>query len=109
MKYGKLVNGCIEVSPVKIKVNGRLIISPRAADYRVAGYLPIDVSNEPPEGHKWNNQWEIRDGAIRRMYVEIPEEDQHEMESMVILSGEEAEEYEEYQREIVPVLEEVFG
>ena len=109
MTYGKITNGVLKVAPKQIRINGRLIASPRSADYRAAGYLPIDPTNNPPEGYMWANQWEEQDGKIVKKYVEIPQEEQDEMSRMVILSGDEAEEYASYQEEILPVLEEVFG
>ena len=109
MTYGKVVNGVLTVAPKQIKVNGRLIASPRAADYKKAGYLPIDATDAPPEGYKWADQREEKGGKIVKKYVEIPQEEQDEVSRMVILSGDEAEEYESYKDDIAPVLEEVFG
>ena len=108
MKYGKLNGTALELAPNKIKVNGRVIVSPRAADYRAAGYLPIDPANNPPEGYKWVNQWEVKDGKIVKKYVEIPQEEQEEMSRMVILDGDEAEEYLEA-KEVIDKIEDVFG
>lgn len=108
MTYGKIVNGVLTVAPKQIKVNGRLIASPRAADYKKAGYLPIDPTNNPPEGYKWSDQWEEKDGKIVKKYVEIPQEEQDEISRMVILSGDEAAEYEEA-KDVIDALEEVFG
>ena len=108
MTYGKIVNGVLTVAPKQIKVNGRLIASPRAADYKKAGYLPVDPANNPPEGYKWDDQWEVQDGKIVKKYVEIPQDEQDEVSRMVILSGDEAEEYEEA-KDVIDALEEVFG
>jgi hypothetical protein len=108
MTYGKVVNGVLTVAPKQIKVNGRLIASPRSADYKKAGYLPIDPTNAPPEGYKWADQWEEKDGKIVKKYVEIPQEEQDEISRMVILSGDEAAEYEEA-KDVIDALEEVFG
>ena len=108
MTYGKVVNGVLTVAPKQIKVNGRLIASPRAADYKKAGYLPIDPTNNPPEGYRWADQWEEKDGKIVKKYVEIPQEEQDEISRMVILSGDEAAEYEEA-KDVIDALEEVFG
>ena len=109
MKYGKLNGTALELAPKQIKVNGRLIASPRASDYKKAGYLPIDATHNPPEGYRWNDKWEIQGGKIVKKYEEIPQEEQDEISRMVILSGDEAEEYESYKDDIAPVLEEVFG
>ena len=109
MTYGKITNGVLTVAPKQIRINGRLIASPRSTDYRAAGYLPIDPTNNPPEGYMWANQWEEKNGKIVKKYVEIPQEEQEEISRMVILSGDEAEEYASYQDEILPVLEEGFG
>lgn len=108
MTYGKIVNGVLTVAPKQIKVNGRLIASPRAADYKKAGYLPIDPTNAPPEGYKWADQWEEKDGKIVKKYVEIPQEEQEYISHMVILNGDEAAEYEEA-KDVIGALEEVFG
>ena len=109
MTYGKIVNGVLTVAPKQVRVNGRLIASPRAADYKKAGYLPINPTHNPPEGYKWTDQWEVQGGKIVKKYVEIPQDEQDEISRMVILSGDEAEEYASYQEEVLPVLEEVFG
>ena len=109
MKYGKLNGTALELAPTKIKVGGKIIASPRASDYKKAGYLPVDPTYNPPEGYRWTDQWEVQDGKIVKKYVEIPQEEQDEVSRMVILSGDEAEEYESYKDDIAPVLEEVFG
>ena len=109
MTYGKVVNGVLTVAPKQIKVNGRLIASPRAADYKKAGYLPIDPTNAPPEGYKWADQWEEKGGKIVKKYVEIPQDEQEYIRRMEILDGDEAAEYRSYKDDIAPVLEEVFG
>ena len=108
MTYGKITNGVLTVAPKQIRINGRLIASPRSADYRAAGYLPIDPTNNPPEGYMWDNQWEEQGGKIVKKYVEIPQEEQEEISRMVILSGDEAAEYEEA-KDVIGALEEVFG
>ena len=108
MTYGKVVNGVLTVAPKQIKVNGRLIASPRAADYKKAGYLPIDPTNNPPEGYKWADQWEEKGGKIVKKYVEIPQDEQEYISRMVILDGDEAAEYEEA-KDVIDALEEVFG
>ena len=109
MTYGKLNGESLILAPNKINLNGRIIVSPRPADYRAAGYLPVDVTTNIPDGYQWNNKWRNAGGIIVKKYDEIPEEEQQEMAAMVILSGEEAEAYQEYQTDIAPVLEEVFG
>lgn len=109
MTHGKLNGEHLIVAPNKLKLNGRIIVSPRPSDYRAAGYLPVDTTTNIPEGYRWNDKWEIANGKIVKKYDEIPEEEQQEMDAMVILSGEEAEQYQEYQTEIEPLLEEVFG
>ena len=108
MTYGKVVDGVLTVAPKQIKVNGRLIASPRAADYKKAGYLPIDPTNAPPEGYKWADQWEEKDGKIVKKYVEIPQDEQEYISHMVILDGDEAAAYEEA-KDVIDALEEVFG
>ena len=108
MTYGKVVNGVLTVAPKQIKVNGRLIASPRSADYKKAGYLPIDPTNAPPEGYKWADQWEEKDGKIVKKYVEIPQDEQEYISHMVILDGDEAAAYEEA-KDVIDALEEVFG
>ena len=107
MTYGKIVNGVFTIAPKQIKVNGRLIASPRSADYKKAGYLPVDPTYNPPEGYKWADQWEEKDGKIVKKYVEIPQEEQDEISRFVILSGDEAAEYEEA-KDVIDALEEVF-
>lgn len=110
MKYGKVISGRLEVAPVKIKAGGRLIISPRAADYMAAGYYPIDTTNAPPEGYRWESQWEVSDGVIRRKYVEIPQEEQEYMDNsrIIVVTPDEAELYDNV-RDIAGKIEEVFG
>ena len=108
MKYGKLNGESLTIAPNKIKVNGRVIMSPRAADYRTAGYLPIDPENNPPEGYRWNDKWEIQGGKIVKKYEEIPQEEQEYISNMVILDGDEAAAYEEA-KDVIDALEEVFG
>ena len=102
MKYGKVTNGHLDVAPTKIKVNGRVILSPRAADYRAAGYLPIDTTSNPPEGYEWKDKWEIRDGKIAKKFDEIPTEEQEEIDGMRIvpMTKEEAEAYEHMEETI---------
>ena len=75
MKYGKLNGTALELAPTKIKVGGKIIASPRASDYKKAGYLPVDPTHNPPEGYKWTDQWEVQDGKIVKKYVEIPQEE----------------------------------
>ena len=108
MKYGKLNGTGLELAPTKIKVGGKIIASPRASDYKKAGYLPVDPAYNPPEGYKWVDQWEVQDGKIVKKYVEIPQEEQEYISHMVILNGDEAAEYEEA-KDVIDALEEVFG
>lgn len=102
MKYGKVTNGHLDVAPTKIKVNGRVILSPRAVDYRAAGYLPIDTTSNPPEGYEWKDKWEIRDGKIVKKFDEIPPEEQEEIDGMRIvpMTKDEAEAYEHMEETI---------
>ena len=109
MKYGKLNGTALELAPTKIKVGGKNIASPRASDYKKAGYLPVDPTHNPPEGYKWADQWEEKGGKIVKKYVEIPQDEQEYIRRMEILDGDEAAEYRSYKDDIAPVLEEVFG
>lgn len=109
MTYGKLNGEALVVATNVIKVNGRVVANPRAKDYKTSGYLPVDATENPPEGYQWNNKWEVQGDKIIKKYDPIPQEEQEEMNAMEVLSGEEAEAYREYQTDIVPVLEEVFG
>ena len=50
--FGKLVGGRVECAPRVLEVGGRVLVSPRAADYRAAGWLPVvRTTPDPPEGH----------------------------------------------------------
>ena len=50
--FGKLVGGRVECAPKVLEVGGRVLVSPRAADYRAAGWLPVvRTMPDPPEGH----------------------------------------------------------
>lgn len=108
MKYGKLNGTALELAPTRIKVSGKIIASPRASDYKKAGYLPVDPTYNPPEGYKWADQWEEKGGKIVKKYVEIPQEEQEYISHMVILDGDEAAAYEEA-KDVIDALEEVFG
>ena len=97
MAYGKIVGGKLELAPKKIKVGNRLIVSPRKKDYIEAGYLPIDPTNNPPEGYEWKDRldsWEEQDGVkIVKKYTPIPQEqlDYEASHTMVMMSKEEEE------------------
>ena len=108
IKYAKLEDGRLILAPDKIRLNGRVYagkISDRI--YREAGYLPI-VPVAKPE-NTVEDGWEIVDGSIRKKYREYTPDEESEISRMVILNGDEAEEYESYKDDIAPVLEEVFG
>ena len=108
IKYAKLEDGRLFLAPDKIRLNGRVYtgkISDRI--YREAGYLPI-VPVAKPE-NTVEDGWEIVEGSIRKKYREYTPDEQSEISRMVILDGDEAEEYESYKDDIEPVLEEVFG
>lgn len=107
-KYAKLVDGVPKLAPDRIKVDGRMYAGKISdAIYRKAGYLPI-VAIPKPE-NTIEDGWEIVDGTIRKKYREYTPDEEGEISKMVILSGDEAEEYESYKDDIAPVLEEVFG
>ena len=108
IKYAKLEDGRLILAPDKIRLNGRVYtgkISDRI--YREAGYLPI-VPVAKPE-NTVEDGWEIVEGSIRKKYREYTPDEESELSRMVILNGDEAEEYESYKDDIAPVLEEVFG
>ena len=108
IKYAKLEDGRLILAPDKIRLNGRVYagkISDRI--YREAGYLPI-VPVAKPE-NTVEDGWEIVEGSIRKKYREYTPDEESEISRMVILNGDEAEEYESYKDDIAPVLEEVFG
>lgn len=108
IKYAKLEDGRLILAPDKIRLNGRVYagkISDRI--YREAGYLPIVPTAQPK--NTVEDGWEIAYGSIRKKYREYTPDEQSEISRMVILSGDEAEDYESYKDDIAPVLEEVFG
>lgn len=94
MTYGKVSDtGALTVAPKKIKVAGRTIMSPRASDYIAAGYLPIDSTTSIPEGYKWADQWEEKDGKIVKKYVPIPQEQiEYEASHAIVMMTKEEEE-----------------
>ena len=73
--FGKLTGGELNYAPRSLVIDGREIWNPRAETYAQAGYLPVvdAAPSEPPrEGYHWTpDGWEERDGAIRRVYVEV--------------------------------------
>lgn len=95
MTYGKVVGEALKVAPKQLRLNGRLIASPRGADYKAAGYLPVDSTNSCPEGYKWNDKWEVKDGKIIKKYDPIPQEELDILDgmAMVPMTREEQESY----------------
>lgn len=100
MTYGKVVGESLKVAPTTLRINGKLIASPRGSDYKKAGYMPIDSTDRTPEGYRWNNKWEIVDGKIVKKYDPIPQEEIEAMSAMVVLSGDEAEAYQNMEQTI---------
>lgn len=106
-KYTKLVDGVLKFAPDKIKVDGRVYAGKISdAIYRRAGYLPIVIVTQPE--NTVEDGWEIVDGTIRKKYREYTPEEQEKISRMVILNGDEAEEYIEA-KDVIDALEEVFG
>ena len=107
-KYARLNDGNFELAPAVIKVGGKTYRGgiPKSV-YLEAGYYPI-VTVPKPE-HTVEDGWEIVDQTIRQKYRPYTPDEEDEISRMVILSGDEAEEYASYQEDIAPVLEEVFG
>ena len=54
MKYAKILCGAIQVPqnyPCSIELDGKTIVNPTDAQYKAAGYLPLEESEpETPEG-----------------------------------------------------------
>lgn len=96
MTYGKLNGEALVVATNVIKVNGRVVANPKAKDYKAAGYLPVDATENPPEGYRWNNKWEISGEKIVKKYDPIPQEEQEYLDShtLVSMTQEEAEAFE---------------
>lgn len=107
IKYAKLENGGPVLAPDKIKVGGRMYTGKISENiYAEAGYLPI-VATAKPEG-MIEDGWQIVDGTIQKKYRAWTPDEQEELSRMVILSGDEAEEYTEA-KDVIDALEEVFG
>ena len=72
--FGKLIEGAITYAPSVLIIGSRTILNPNADSYAFAGYLPVDTatpSDPPREGYHWTpDDWEERDGAIRRVWRE---------------------------------------
>ncbi|MBR3171959.1 MAG: hypothetical protein IKF22_12080 [Lachnospiraceae bacterium] len=107
IKYAKLMNGGPVLAPDKIKLNGRTYTGKIPENvYAEAGYFPIVATVQP--ANTVEDGWQIVDGTIQKKYREHTPEEQEELSSMVILSGDEAEDYIEA-KDVINALEEVFG
>lgn len=78
MTYGKLNNGKLVHAPNAIRLNGKLIINPKAEKLQKAGYLPITYTQSPEveDGYYVKDYYEQSNGVIfQRWTIEkIPEE-----------------------------------
>lgn len=106
IKYAKLVNGAPVLAPDKIKLNGRVYTGkiPQAV-YAAAGYYPI-VGTVKPE-NMVEDGWQIVFGTIQKKYREWTPDEQEELNKMVVLSGDEADEYLDA-KDVIEALQEVF-
>lgn len=70
--FGKLATGAISYAPDMIDNGVALLTMPTAEDYAAAGWLPvIDTPPAPRDGfYAVPMGWEVKDGAIVRVYEE---------------------------------------
>ncbi len=76
--FGKLVDTIVQYAPDKVRVGGRLVIHPKAAQYAAADDGPwLPVVDEPPttpprDGYHWERTRPVEEGGeIRWQYAEV--------------------------------------
>ena len=73
MRYGTLAEGKIVYAPNPLRLDGRVMYNPPGIVYAEAGYMPIvdtPAPEEVTEGMVAASRYEVRDGAIVRVWYE---------------------------------------
>lgn len=70
MRYGKIVNGNLELAPNPLIIDGKHVFTSDPDIFAWEGYLPIEYTPVPdyPEGYEATYKWAEKDRRIIRIW-----------------------------------------
>lgn len=77
MKYGKIIDDELQLSPHRVIYNGMQIYNPPADVLLALGYKPVRFQDPPdvPQGYMLVESWQETSEEILQIWTLIPEEE----------------------------------